>query len=333
MELKYPLILYIGAIAVAVLFVFTMFSSKGYKKGSKKANSDILRKLPQYRGLMIRYGILKTAAVFFIIVSLLVSLYLTSRPTKVRTYSEEVSNRDIFICLDVSTSLDGLNIDLLEQVKDMISELHGERFGITIFNARSILVCPLTTDYDFLLDRLDVLEESIQAGTGVEYAYQVGDWNDYGYRFSGVLETSGSSYIGDGLATCLYAFPDLDEDPDRSRMIIFVTDNDLNGKPVVTIDEAAELCASKGVKVFALAPDGIIKDEINFKNAIESTGGGYFNTRNDRALQKMLAQVKKTDTNTTVTTEERVIDLPEIGIAVLTAAVALYIYCTWRIKV
>ena len=52
-------------------------------------------------------------------------------------------------------------------------------------------------------------------------------------------ESRGSSIIGDGLASCIPYFGELEEE--RTRIIIFTTDNDLAGNEIVTIMEQVKI--------------------------------------------------------------------------------------------
>lgn len=333
MELTYPSILLIGIIVVAITFIATIFSVRKYKGGRKVADMELMEEIPRYKLLVLKYGIYKFIMILSLILSLLLSLFVATKPTIVRTITTEKHNRDLFICFDVSTSLDGVNIEMCEQLKDFVKELKGERFGISIFNAKSVLIVPLTSDYEYIIDTIDILEHSIIEGEGVENVKAVidGDNKIFGYRFSGTLSYHGSSMIGDGLATCLYDFPDLEELPDRARLIVFVTDNDLQGDSVVSIEQACALCRSHKVKVFALAPDFVV-DEKNFKSAINSTGGGYYNTRDDDAMVQMLEEVQKTDVNTTYSSTTTSVDVPEKAILALIISLCIYFIAARRIR-
>lgn len=333
MELTYPYILYGGVILAAILTIVTIGKSRKYKKGNKNAGIDIIDDIPHYRVLMIEYWILRFVAVVALITSIVLSSFIAAKPVKARMITNEVHNRDIFICLDVSTSLDGVNLQLLDKLRKMVSDLKGERFGIAIFNARTVMICPLTDDYEHVLDMINTLEDSINAG-GEEYNPNSGaTYEQYGYRFSGTLANDGrgSSFIGDGLVSCLYLFPDLDEEPDRSRLIVFVTDNDINGEPIVSITDACHICNSYGVKVFAIAPDFVVEEQ-TFSSAIEFTGGGYYNTRDRKAMDRMLSDVQKTNVNSSVVSYSAQVDVPDAAIITLICCVTVFIFCEWRLK-
>lgn len=331
MELTYPIAIYImiGAVLAVLLLTFKRKNPK-FKGGKRSANTDYVKSLPQYRMLSFEYGVLKTVAVISLVIALLMSAILISRPSEVKTTTQELHNRDIFICMDVSTSLDSVSVEMCEQMKEFVSQLKGERFGITIFNGKAVLLVPLTNDYNYILAELDRLKESIEAGVDIWYYSDLDALS--GYRFAGTDSERGSSLIGDGLASCLYSFTDLDEEPDRSRIIVFVTDNDLAGDPLVTMEEAMELCAARNVKVFSLAPYFVVHEE-SFRTSTESTGGEYFNTRNHDAIEDMLELVQQTDVSATYTTITAAVDVPEFPAVTLAVCLVIYALCVRRIKV
>ncbi len=335
MEMTYPWCFYIGIAVAAFIFIFTLRNSRKYKGGKRAANTGFAKEIPHYKRLLFEYEFLKIVTTIALIASILFASFLMTKPVEVRSTTVEEHHRDIFISFDISTSLDGVNLELCEELKNFVSTLKGERFGFSIFNARSVVIVPLTTDYDYVISMIDQLEASIEEGQGAEYYYQLNDVGLYGWRFSGTLSELGSSFIGDGLAFALYSFPDLDEEPDRSRLIVFVTDNELNdpdGNSIVSVDEACQLCKERGVKVFALAPEFVV-DEASFKASIESTGGGYYNTRKRTAMRQMLKDVQETDVTATYTMTTRVIDVPEAAAVGLLISVLVYAFCIRRMKI
>ena len=331
MELTYPIAVYIGLGITLVILTLTIWNSRKYKGGRKSANTEFVRSLPQYKFMMAEYYILRVLVVVSLVAAILFSSFLAAKPVEVKTSTIEKHNRDIMICLDVSGSLDEVSVDLCNELKDFVSGLKGERFGITIFNGQSILLVPLTDDYDYVLDSLDLLIESIECA---EDAYWYSDLDSvyvYGYRYAGTLSDYGSSLIGDGLASALYNFPDLDEAPERARLIMFVTDNELWGTPIVTVDQACDLCANRGVKVFALSPE-FVTSESAFKTSIEKTGGEYFNTRDRKAMDNILDKIEETDVNVTYSKVTSVEDVPEPAMIGLIISAVVYAVCARRLR-
>ncbi len=344
MELVYPLVLYIGVPLVLVLFLIRFKKKDTYRKGNKVANADFVEGNPYYKKLMTQYKIFGSIAILSLLLSTWASLVMMSRPVEVETVTEEIRNRDIFICMDISGSVDETNLELVDELKTIVQELDGERFGITIFNARSILLIPLTTDYDYIMEVLDDLEKSFQESLvmtkyydGEELTSEEWDifWNfdyeSYYYKYGGTLSDEGSSFIGDGLATCLFNFSDLETNPDRARIIIMTTDNELNGTPLVTIEEATQLCSKHDVKVFGVAPDHIV-DEGQFKSAILSTGGGYYKTSDENAYKQLVNDIKATDATIIEKTETIVYDQPEVLFVVLVVLMGIYFAFSRKVK-
>ena len=152
MELKYPLALYICA-GVAALFVIAAFITirirRKYKGGKKAFLPEYLKKLSMYKTRVVWYTILKYVLIILIITSILLAGFLMSRPYK--TESKELANynRDILLCMDISTTCDNLNAVLIDKLEDMVRELNGEKFGWTkeqLDEARipmSIMFCSL----------------------------------------------------------------------------------------------------------------------------------------------------------------------------------------------
>lgn len=316
MELVFPQVLYIGIPLLIVVCLFSFKKKDTYKDGKRVANTSFIEETKEYKKVYREYKILSSVTMCVLIASIVSGLVLTARPAKVDTVSPEIRNRDIFLCMDISDSVDDLNLNMCDELKKVVKELDGERFGITIFNGQSVLLVPLTTDYEYVLDTLYSLEtafkDSIERNSlDFDFFADDIDWSSYYYKYEGTLAEEGSSFIGDGLASCLYSFPDLETNKERSRMIIFTTDNELNGEPYVTLEEAAGLCKKNDVKVFAIAPEEVT-DESIFKRAIESTGGGYYKSTASKAYEQLIEDIKKTDTSVMEQTEIRITDQPEL---------------------
>ena len=165
MELKTPLVLYIS-VAVAVAFGIAAFiyirRKKKYSGGKKAYLPEYLSKESIYKTRMAWYVVLKYVLIALIITSIILSGYLMARPYKAETKQLANYNRDIILCLDISSSVDNLNATLIDKLKEIVEELNGERFGIVIFNTSPVLLCPLTNDYQYIIRQLDSLKEGLQ---------------------------------------------------------------------------------------------------------------------------------------------------------------------------
>ena len=117
-------------------------------------------------------------------------------------------------------------------------------------------------------------------------------------------EVRGSSLIGEGLASCLFNFPYL-EDSDRTRVIIMVTDNAQAEKepPAIELAEAANMCKNNDVAVFGIfPPEEALRDlqpGQNFDNLssdmrqnIRKTGGEFYVIGSDFDTEDVISQIR-----------------------------------------
>ena len=158
MELKNPIALYICA-GVAAVFLIVMFITfrlkRKYKGGKKTYLPDYLKNDSMYKTRLVWHVILKYVLIVLIITSILLSGFLMARPYKTESKQLANYNRDIMLCMDISTTCDNLNAELIDKLEDVVRELNGERFGIVIFNSSPVLLCPLTNDYNYIIEVTD----------------------------------------------------------------------------------------------------------------------------------------------------------------------------------
>ncbi len=342
MELMFPVAIFVG-IPIAVILTFFTFKRKdAFLKGKKVANTNFIKETPLFQKLMKEYKCFRTLSLVSLWLALILAIIMLARPVVVEVRNTELQNRDIFICMDISDSVDELNLEICGEIKEVVKELNGERFGITIFNGRSVLLVPLTTDYDYILDTLDKLEASFEYSLGNDlYISPTGEilWDEYGlsqFKYEGTLwdDGRGSSFIGDGLASCLYNFPDLKENTDRSRLIIFTTDNELNeitASSFVSLEEAAALCTANGVKVFAVTPENIIDEEV-FHNAILNTGGKHYEVTSSKVFDELVDDIRLTGTSVITNTQILITDKPELLFIVLLIFISMHFIFNRKIK-
>ncbi|MBE5881934.1 MAG: hypothetical protein E7289_06490 [Lachnospiraceae bacterium] len=334
MDLAFPLALYLGIPAAIVLLFFRKKKKQEFVEGNKVANAGFLEGTEYYKKLRRKYKVFRMMALVGLWLSIIAGIVLLARPAKMQTIHPQLHNRDIFLCIDVSNSVDELNLDICRELKKVVKELDGERFGITIFNGQAALLVPLTNDYDYVLKSLDKLEMSFRNSLGEipeELAYVDGEKITYYYKHMGTLSDYGSSFIGDGLASCLYNFPDLKENDERSRLIIFTTDNELNGTPFVTLDEATSLCAKNDVRVYGVVPENVA-DGAAFKSAVESTGGGYYQVTSTKVFDKLLEDIRLTDTSVMEDVKTLVIDKPQAAFICMLVFMGVYFICSRKVR-
>ena len=329
MEIKYPLVLIILPILIGIYLFGWKEKRKEKTNQTKIANTSFIKNTDYFKKLLKSYNTYKIILNISFIIAIISSIILCSRIRKVEIVNKNDYKRDIFLCMDVSASVDDLNTQLVENLKSTVKSLEGERFGISIFNTTSVLISPLTDDYDYILNSLNEIEQSIKANNSVTYGIYSG--NDFyyirNYIYSGTIEgneTRGSSLIGDGLASCVYSFSNLDKD--RSRIIIFSTDNDLAGTPLVTLDRAAEISKKKNIIVYGIGTKVMKeKDRQEFKAAVEKTGGKFYEQSNG-AVKNIVKDIEKTSKSLIKSrTEIKETDLPTIPLIMLILSISTII--------
>ena len=334
MELRNPVFIILIPFVLFLVFFLSKRKDAAYNEGSKIANTNYLKNSDYYKKKIKEYQLIKLLSVISFIVMVIFSTLLVSRPTKIEKKEISKYNRDIILCMDVSSSVDELNSELVDNLKDTVKKLNGERFGISIFNTSSVVLVPLTDDYDYINDVLDTIHQSIKLNTNnINYK----DVDDYfyirNYIRSGTLEGSkerGSSLIGDGLASCVYSFSHLDEE--RSRIIIFSTDNDLQGDPLLKLNEAAKVSKSKNIKVFGIGTK-VMKDKnrSEFRDAVLLTGGKYYD-HSKKNVDNIVSDIEKTSTSKLKSkTETKKYDVPEISFILLVISSIVFILSSRKV--
>lgn len=352
MALKYPIIPAAGLPAAILLLVLLhVLRQKGaYRGGPRVANTRFVTELPEYRRLQKIRMVGTILLEGFLLLSMTGALFLAARPVSTMTVSSGVKKRDIFLCMDVSYSIYELNYDLVDSLEDVVRGLDGDRFGISIFNTSTVLYVPMTDDYDFVLEKLEELKEYFRLQK--EYMAVVGEddyisddeWED-ALKLSEELEpydagtlinnqVKGSSLIGEGLASCLYSFPKFEKEA-RTRVVILSTDNaeESRAKPLLELDEAAELCRKNDVTVFGVFPGrhAFLTDNTvdygtalqELEEAVEVTGGVCYTESETLTVEDIVESIRKEEAMTVrEITIVREVDRPELPAAVLLAGLA-----------
>jgi Ca-activated chloride channel family protein len=207
-----------------LLFIFH-FARLGKNQGSLKFSSHSF--LEGIRpGLRLRIvkilPALKFLAIFLAIVAL-------ARPQRANTkVNKNVEGIDIMVAIDVS---DSMNIEDMQPdnritaakqvIHKFIRGRTSDRVGLVIFAGESYTRCPLTLDYDVLLQSLDdVTTDNIKQGTA----------------------------IGVALAN---AVARLKESTAKSRVVILLTDGE-NNSGTIDPGTATDIAKGYGIKVYTI---------------------------------------------------------------------------------
>lgn len=331
MELKYPFIFFIGILILIFLNFRFKNKKKNYYDGKKIANTNYIKQTPYYQKKLKEYKIISKLIQGICIASIILSLFLISRPTKIDNINNSSYSRDIFLCMDVSTSVDELNYELVRNLKETVNSLKGERFGISIFNTSSVTLVPLTDDYNYVLSILDKINDSIKSS----YTDDIDNYDFYvnNYITSGTIvdsETRGSSLIGNGLSSCIYSFSNSDKD--RTKVIIFSTDNDLQGTPTLSLSDAAKISKSKNITVYGIGTKAMYdEDRDELKRAVESTDGEFYD-ESSISVKSIVNNIEKKSKSLLKKQNETIkTDIPKIPFITLVICVSILIILNKRV--
>ena len=288
---------------------------------ARVARAERLRSLPSFRQALARRMLALSGLLALGAVTALVAGVVAARPMSAQTIQPVNTSRDIMLCLDVSGSMSEVDVEVLSVFEELLDGFEGERIGLTIFNSSPVQIFPLTDDYDFIREHLQSMTASF------DYVDRIPE------HWVGTLNGDGASLIGDGLAACTMGFDHPNDD--RSRSVIFATDNEINGASIVTLEEAAAYAASNGVRVFAINPvegkDADVSAEL--AAAAEATGGAAFGLRDTTTVSDIVDQVREQDA-TELRGEAQVVwtDTPNLWIAVLSVAALGFVLLVWRVR-
>lgn len=293
------------------------------------AHGERLTQLPSYRAVLRRYHILRISLVACVVVALVMNLALSTRPAAVTVTQPELRNRDIMLCLDVSGSMTPTNRQVIGTFETLAQKFDGERVGLTVFDSSANTVFPLTDDYEFIKDQLRTIGQEMDSTYG------------YSKLYNGTGEGEGSSLIGDGLASCVMHFDNLDTK--RSRSVILVTDNYANGAQIVDIKQAGAYAKDKSVRVYGINPadystaHSVDKVAKEFREVVMATDGAYYKldyeSKGDAAVVSQIVEKIGQQEATRFKGSPQVaqIDVPLWFSVVLIAALVGWYVLAWRL--
>ncbi|KJL32010.1 VWA domain-containing protein [Microbacterium oxydans] len=318
----------LAVVGVAVVAI-TLGLILGLRRGGRAdatdavriARAERLRALPSFREALVRRTVALTGILAIGVITVIAAGVVAARPMSSQTIQPVNTSRDIMLCLDVSGSMTEVDVEVLSVFEELLEGFEGERIGLTIFNSSPVQIFPLTDDYEFIRGHLETMMQSF------DYVDEIPE------HWVGTLNGNGASLIGDGLAACTMGFDRPDDQ--RSRSVIFATDNEINGASIVTLEEAAAYAASKDVRVFALNPvqgkDADVSAELTA--AAEATGGAAFGLRDTTTVADIVEQVQEQEA-TELRGEAQIVwtDTPNLWIVVLMAGLLAFIVVLWRVR-
>jgi len=206
---------------------------------------------------------------------LLLAVAALARPQAVRRQVSGLAEGiDILLLMDTSLSMRRPDFAPLDRMsaakmaaKDFVGKRISDRIGIVVFGGVPLLSCPLTLDYDALLEFLD----GIQAGM---------TYSDY-------------TAIGDGIAA---GVNHLKDSTGKSKVLILLTDGRSNTGLVDPLT-AAKTAATFKIKIYTIGTGrrGVeeeLDEDMLLKVAAE-TNGRYFRATNIAELAAIYGEIDK----------------------------------------
>lgn len=259
MALSYPWLgLAIALVLTVCVLAGWLWPRVGRHRGQALdfAAASSFRTLPRFRRLAAlrrRWFVVELLALLMAAAGIAL---LAARPVVIDTQADQRSNRDIVLCLDVSGSMAPVVRDVLDSYANLAATMEGERISLVYFDSAAVAVFPLTDDAGYIEENLARAREEID-GTSVP-----------GTR----IDEVGTSLIGDGLASCLLRFDRMDEE--RSRTVVFATDNQTSGLPLYTLEQAVTTAVGLDVLVFGITPsDNSVRPTEDLATELRRTGG------------------------------------------------------------
>ncbi len=184
---------------------------------------------------------------------------------------------DIMLTLDVSSSMEAKDLGAASRlevakkvVADFVSGRISDRVGMVVFAAQSFTQCPLTLDYDILLEFLKDIRIAEE------------EWD--------------GTAIGMALINACNRLKDSDAD---SKVVILLTDG-VNNAGEIDPMTAADAAAAIGVRVYSIgvgrqvsarARGRVEFDEQALRSIADRTGGKYYHAHSEEKLQEIYAEI------------------------------------------
>ena len=132
----------------------------------------------------------------------------------------------------------------------------------------------------------------------------------------------------------MYDFPDLEE-KDRTRVIIFSTDNDLQGTPLVTLNQAADICKKNNVVVYGIGTSQMLEeDKAEMKSAVTKTGGTFYLQEESGTVEDIVKEIEKKGKNLVKGgTQIQEVEIVKVPVAILIFSVFFMLVLKFRTRI
>lgn len=280
-------LLLLPALLVMAAFAFT--------QGSRRLRSaGVPAAMPAHPGLRSRlFRILPFSIRVLALAMLIIAL---ARPqTASRGEVPPTEGIDIMLVLDTSFSMAAVDFspdNRMEAAKmaagDFVKKRKNDRIGVTVFGGAALLTCPLTLDYQSVLELID------SAGLN--------------------MTNADGTAIGDAIAT---AVNHLKDSKAKSKIIILLTDGRSNTGLITDLALAARTAQAHDIKIYTIGTAGkgpaqiptgnplqpvVVIDEDLDEPALREiaaiTGGEFYRARNYSELERIYSTIDSLEKTT-----------------------------------
>lgn len=329
MELKYWW-LGLGFITVAIIVSALRWrlaarAGRGKTDDLLAANLDRLRQTQRFKVLARRQLLMLLVLGLSLLVAVIGAGLLISRLMSVSTTTVDQRGKDIVLCLDTSNSVEPISMAAMDAYAAITDGLTTERVGLVFWNTSARTIFPLTNDHEFISEELTAARNGLENN---EYEY-------LGGTIEGISEF-GSSLIGDGLASCVGRFDQLDTE--RPRTLVFVSDNEVGGTPVYQLSEAMDLAVERGILVYCLAPHfshnlDLKPELVELGEQCRRTGGDMMPVTDAEGPTQILEAISRQEAVVHASQPKRIEnDLPMTGMILLGLGLAGLQIAGWRVR-
>ena len=283
---------------IPVLIVLFWFLYRRHKKSleafaNKNLHNVILPSYSKFKSI-IKSGI------FLLALTLLI---LAAANPQIGTKTEKVKQAgiDVYICLDVSLSMQAEDIKPSRLAKakydisNLINKLHGDRIGLIVFAGEAYIQFPLTTDYSAANLFLNAVDENTvpQQGTAIGSAINKAlDSFNYKEKTEKVIVviTDGENHQGNLMQA-------VDNAKEKGVLIYTIGLGSPDGVPIPIFNKQGQ---QVGFKQDRKGNTVLTKlDETTLKQIASATGGKYFRGSNYQdqleLIYKDLSSLRKTE--------------------------------------
>ena len=118
----------------------------------------------------------------------------------------------------------------------------------------------------------------------------------------------------------IFSFPNVKTDTERTRIIIFATDNDVAGTETISLEDACDICKQYNINLYAYCPTPQMNTYTSeqkitaYKKAVEENAKGKFYTGDLTQMSTSIVnEIKETKTSLLKTSKKTyVTDYPQV---------------------